>query len=174
MELINTTNTIFSIGTIVSQVLFVLVLIGILSKDKGKLFAWFSNNVLILITLISFGAVFGSLFYQYVIGFEPCMLCWYQRIAMYPIFVISLIALIKKEYKNSKIYITSLTIIGFIISILHLTEKYIGKELVSCGATQPSCLQNLVSGFGYIDIPLMSFSFFLLIIILLLNTKRFR
>lgn len=171
-EVINTTNTLFGLGTIAINALSVFLIIGILAADKGKAFSWFSKNTLLFIFLISLGAFLGSLFYSNVIGFLPCLLCWYQRICMYPIALISGIALFKKYEKEVFGYIFGLSFVGGLIGVWHLIEKGTGKELIPCSASGPSCLQELVKVFGYIDIPVMSLSFFVLIVLLLINRKR--
>lgn len=171
-EFINTVNTLFGLGTILINALSVFFLIGFASKDKGKLFSWFSKNTLLLVFLVSLGGIVGSLIYSNIIGFAPCLLCWYQRICMYPIALISLVAIVKKHQKEVFEYILWLSLAGTAIGLWHIIEKSLGKELISCGATGPSCLQNLVHVFGYIDIPVMSLSFFVFMTLLLINRKR--
>ena len=62
------------------------------------------ENGLIFIWTISFVATLGSLYFSEVRGFEPCTLCWYQRILMYPIVLISGVALFQK---NARIALTT-------------------------------------------------------------------
>lgn len=165
-------NTIFSIGVIGFILFSLFLIIGLISKDKGPLFTWVSKNATLLIFLTSTAGLIGSLVYQYVIGFPPCVLCWYQRIAMYPIAIISLVALIKKHSREFISYALTLSIIGFIIAIYHNFEKMIGKDLLACDSAGPSCLQTLVNKFGFIDIPVMSLTFFALLILIIITKKR--
>ncbi len=58
------------------------------------------ENGLVFIFTISLIATFGSLYFSEVRGYEPCTLCWYQRILMYPIVLITGIALIPEKRKN--------------------------------------------------------------------------
>jgi disulfide bond formation protein DsbB len=171
-ESINIINTIFSLGVIGFQVIALFLIIGLIFKDRGPLFAWIAKKTLILLFFISFAGIAGSLIYQYVVGFAPCVLCWYQRIVMYPIAIVSLVALIKKYTKEIFDYSLILSIIGAVISIYHNFEKILGKDLLSCDATGPSCLQILVKKFGFIDIPVMALTFFVLIILLIINKRR--
>ncbi len=173
-ESINTINTLFSLGTIAFQAISILLLIGFISKDKGPIFAWLAKNAILLVFLVATSGVLGSLIYQYAIGFAPCVLCWYQRIVMYPIAIISLVALIKRHSTEIFHYSMVLAVIGFVISAYHNFEKIIGKDLIACDATGPSCLQIFVKKFGFIDIPVMSLTFFILIILLIANTYRFK
>ena len=73
------------------------LIIGLLTKDKGQIFSWVAKNALKLVFLVSLAGMIGSLVYQYIIGFAPCVLCWYQRIVMYPIAIITFWALIRKK-----------------------------------------------------------------------------
>lgn len=173
-ESIQFINTLFSLGTLGFMACSLLLLIGILSKDKGPIFSWVAKNSLILVLLISLAGVTGSLIYQYGIGFAPCVLCWYQRIVLYPIAIISLVALIKKHsHIEVSSYAMVLAIIGLVIAAYHNFEKIMGEDLISCDAFGASCLQNYVKGFGFIDIPVMSLVFFILIILIIATRKRF-
>ncbi len=67
----------------------------------------------------------------------------------------------------------TLSVIGFVVALYHNVEKMIGKDLLACDVAGPSCLQIFVKAFGYIDIPIMSLSIFALVILLILNRKRF-
>ena len=62
------------------------------------------ENGLILIWTVSLVATLGSLYFSVVRGFEPCTLCWYQRILMYPIILISGVAIFQK---NARIALTT-------------------------------------------------------------------
>ena len=44
--------------------------------------------------LLSLVAMVGSLYFEFVVGWEPCVLCWYQRIAIYPLVAVFAIALL--------------------------------------------------------------------------------
>lgn len=172
-NLIQTTNLLFALGTVVFQLLSLILIIGLISKDRGPFFTWFAKNSLLLVFLVSLAAVAGSLWYQYAIGFEPCMWCWYQRVVMYPVAIISFVSLVKKKSQEVFNYSMVLAIIGVIFSVWHNLEKILDKEILPCSANGPSCLQNLVQEFGYIDIPVMSLTFFVLIVLIIWNKKRF-
>lgn len=172
-ETISTIDTLFSIGTLFFMAASLILLIGAASRDKGPMFRWVNNNALILVFLVSLAGMLGSLAYEHLVGFPPCMLCWYQRIVMYPIVIITAVALIRKKAEEVLSYALALSILGALIGAWHNIEKLIGKELVSCDASGPSCLQTFVDGFGFIDIPVMSLTFFVLIILIIVTKKRF-
>lgn len=172
-ESINIINTLFAISTLGFIALSIFLAIGLVSRDKGSVFQWFSNKSLFLVFLVALAGMAGSLIYQYVIGFAPCVLCWYQRIVMYPIAIITFLALLKKKSAEILDYSLVLSIIGALISVWHNIEKALGKDLLACETSGPSCLQIFVKKFGFIDIPVMSLVFFIVIILIILNKKRF-
>lgn len=173
-SLIEAINTIFSLGTLISIAFCLFLLVGFISKDRGPAFSWLAKNTLMIVFLVSLAGLIGSLIYQYGVGFAPCLLCWYQRIVLYPIAIISLVALIKK-HANAHVlsYSMVLALIGLLLSAYHNFEKIIGKELTSCDAVGVSCLQIYVKKFGFIDIPVMSLVFFVTIMLIILNRQRF-
>lgn len=166
-------NIVFSAGTVLFWAVSLLLLVGIIGKDKSSLYGFFAKHALAIVFLVSFGGLLGSLVYSELIGFTPCMLCWYQRIAMYPITVISAVALIRKKANEVWNYALVLAVMGGMVAIFHNYEQFLGVELVPCPAGTVSCLQELVKGFGFIDIPLMSLTFFVFMILVIVNKKRF-
>lgn len=166
-------NTILSFGTLVLQILSVSIIIGIITKDKSRFYSFLADKALFFVILGSLGSALMSIVYSNIIGFSPCTLCWFQRIFMYPIAVISIVALVKKYnsefWTNAKV----LSIIGGIIALYHVLNRFIGKEIIPCSASGPSCLQDLFKIFGYIDIPVMSLTAFVFILLIIINKGRF-
>lgn len=123
------------------------------------------ENSLIVIFTVSIIALFGSLYYSEVRGFVPCTYCWYQRILMYPIVLISAIALVQK---NAHIALTTaiFAFIGSGFSLYHYGIQklaFLGDNAPSCGSV--SCTGQYVNYFGFITIPLLALIAFLLIAI---------
>ncbi len=116
-------------------------------------------------------ATVGSLIYSEVIGFIPCRLCWFQRIAMYPTAVVLLVGALRKEVA-AKFYALPLALIGLGISIWHyIIQVYPQLEGGSCDPIAP-CSSRYVEVFGFISIPFMAGAGFTLIaVLLLLNVK---
>lgn len=114
--------------------------------------------------IVSLVAMLGSLYYSEILNFEPCVLCWYQRIFMYPQAFLFGIALAKKEAKVW-LFATTLSLIGIVISSVHYYEQIAGSsafcDIVGYGA---SCSETFSTHLGYITIPLMAASAFLLIL----------
>ncbi len=174
MELANTTNTILSIGTLFLQIVSLLLIVMIFTKDKGNLAKWFSDKSLVLVLLTMGGSMLASLFYSEVIGYLPCLLCWYQRIAIYSISIISLVAVVKKTSDDVWKYISTLAGLGAVVALFHVFSRTTNSEIFDCSAVGPSCLQELFTKFGYIDIPVMSLTALAFVLILIINRKRFK
>lgn len=170
-ETINTVNIIFASGTLLAIVASLVLLIGLITRDKSTLYAWTSKKALVLVFLIGFAGMAGSLTYQFI-GFAPCAFCWYQRILMYPIAIITFVALIRKKSAEVLDYTLILSIIGGVVALWHNIEKFIGKDVLACDVTGTSCLIDYVKAFGFIDIPVMSLVFFVLIILIIVNKRR--
>ncbi len=111
-------------------------------------------------------AMAGSLFFSEVMNLPPCVLCWYQRIAMYPIGILTAIGIIRGD---RKLYISvlALAIPGFIISIYHnlLYWKIIPESIAPC-TLGISCTTKFFEWFGFITIPFMGLVAFAVITVL--------
>lgn len=125
-------------------------------------FAW-------LITML---ATFGSLYYSEVMHFPPCNLCWYQRIAFYPLAIILGMAVYKGD-KSIIPYAAVLASVGFLFALYHVLEQYVPgfSPINLCGAGA-DCKNAYVSYFGFIDIPLMSAVGFLAILFFLYKASK--
>jgi len=173
--LIPTVNKILAILTIGSQIFIFLGLILFLffrKNSSNPVISFFSRNGLFFALNIALVATGGSLFYSEIAGFEHCKLCWFQRIFMYPLVILLGLANIKKDFKFT-FYPSALAMIGTIISLYHNYIYYGGISIFPCEpfGLGVSCTKVLVMEFGYITIPLMALTAFLLII-LFLNAQR--
>ncbi len=102
-------------------------------------------------------AVLGSLYFSEIRHFPPCVLCWYQRICIYPLVTILLVGILKKD-SLVHLYALPLSIIGLIISFYHnlLYYNIIPESLAPC-VNGISCTTKYVEYFGFVTIPLLSF-----------------
>lgn len=109
----------------------------------------------------------GSLYLSEVAKFPPCILCWYQRIAMYPLVVILAVASLRRDLAV-KWYVVPLALVGLGISIYHyLVERFPDSVSFSCSADVP-CSTVWVWRFHFLSIPAMAGLGFALIITLVL------
>jgi disulfide bond formation protein DsbB len=108
----------------------------------------------------------GSLFFSEIEHFVPCKLCWFQRIAMYPLAVILGIAAWRGDVDVRR-YVVPLAGIGALISLYHIgVERLPGLPTGSCSLDAP-CDLIWVERFGFVTIPVMALAAFLAIITLL-------
>ena len=106
----------------------------------------------------------GSLFAE-AIGYPPCLLCWYQRIVMYPLVAILAVGIIAKDW----LYVLPLALIGAGIAFYHnlLQWGIIPERLAPC-TLGVSCAEKTVVILNFITIPLLSLGAFLVIAISML------
>jgi disulfide bond formation protein DsbB len=122
------------------------------------------NNYLpYLAWTIALVSMVGSLFFSEVMDLPPCVLCWYQRIAMYPLVLIIGIGIINQD-NRVKIYALPLCLIGLAISIYHNLLYYglIADSIIPC-KEGVSCTSRQIEWLGFITIPLMALTAFVLI-----------
>lgn len=125
-------------------------------KKYGQYLPYF----VFIITLIS---SLSSLFFSEILKFTPCVLCWYQRIFMYPLVFISAVSIMRKQ-KDLHYYILPLSIIGFFIGLYQnlLIWHILPEQIAPCTAGV-SCIDQPFVLFGFITIPLGSMISFAII-----------
>ena len=115
--------------------------------------------------LVAIVSTLGSLYFSQILHLAPCILCWFQRIFMYPLVFIIPVGILIKD-KKLPYYVLSLSSIGTIIAFYHILLYYgvIPEALAPC-VNGVSCTTRLLDYFGFISIPLLSFMSFLAITI---------
>ena len=115
---------------------------------------------LFIVWLMSLVATLGSLFFSEVMGLPPCVLCWYQRICMYPIAAISSVGLLSRDRRVTS-YLWPLVVVGLGVAIYHNLLYYhlIPDSLTPC-SKGVSCTDRQIEWLGFITIPLLSLSAF--------------
>ena len=113
-------------------------------------------------------AFLGSMYFSEIVGFPPCVLCWYQRISMYPLAVI-IGTVIYTKSRTTLIPAFILAIPGWLISLYHNLLYYnILPEAAAPCVAGISCTTKYIEWFGFVTIPLLAFVGFTSIIILLI------
>lgn len=113
--------------------------------------------------LISVSAIFGSLFFSEIMKYPPCNLCWYQRIFIYPIALLTLTGLYYNLKETNK-FLTPLILFGLGFSIYHNLIYYkVIQVIVACNESAP-CTSQQLNYLGFVTIPLLSLSSFLLLL----------
>ena len=111
-------------------------------------------------------ATAGSLYFSEIAHFEPCKLCWYQRIAMYPLVVVLGVAAWRRD-RNVARYVLPVAAIGALISAYHYAlEWFPALDTGACSATNP-CTIVWFRALGFASLPYLALSAFLLILSLM-------
>ena len=123
------------------------------------------ESLLFLAWAASIIAFFGSLYFSEIRQYEPCTLCWYQRILMYPFVILLGVAIVRKDYRIS-IYSMILSAIGGCISLYHyLIQKvaFFADHSASCGRIP--CTGQYINWLGFISIPFLALIAFIIIFV---------
>ena len=114
--------------------------------------------------VVSAIATGGSLFFSEIAGFVPCDLCWFQRICMYPLSLLTLFAASHADHKVAR-YLLPFPVIGACVSVYHLLiENKAISEPTSCRIGGAGCAVKWINEFGYVTIPTLALTGFLLLI----------
>jgi len=123
----------------------------------------FGTSAVTIALLISAVATAGSLYLSEVAHFVPCKLCWYQRIAMYPLPVILGSAVLLRR-RDVHVYVIPVAALGSVVSIYHiLVERFPRLESSVCDTSNP-CTVIWTRHFGFETIPTMALTAFAFII----------
>lgn len=165
-------SQVLSILTIIAQVCSVLLLAALCAKQK-TIISFASRHAMKGMVSIALIAMLGSLFYSEIAGYEPCKLCWYQRIFMYPQTILMALAIAWRTEAIAKAC-GVLSGIGALIAGYHYLLQIGVVKGFTCGVIgySVSCSQRFVMTYGYITIPLMAFSAFLLVLVLAIIRHR--
>lgn len=120
-------------------------------------------------------AMLGSLYFSEIAKYPPCVLCWYQRICLYPLVVIIAVGIVRKD-KNMPYYVLPLSITGLLIAMYHNLLYYnILPEAAAPCIAGVSCTTKFIEWFGFITIPSLAFfafAFITAIMIIFLRNNR--
>ena len=124
-----------------------------------------------IICMITTGAMVGSLYFSENVGFAPCKLCWYQRIAMYSIAIISFVAALRND-KNIARYTIVLAPLGLVVSTYHyLLEWFPNLETNACSLEVP-CTAVWFRELGFVTLSFMAGCAFVTVIAVSLAIMR--
>ena len=121
---------------------------------RDRLVGFLGDQSLWLAWLAALAATAGSLYYSEAAGFEPCSLCWYQRIALYPLVVILPVGAVARDRYLAR-YTLPLAATGGVIAVYHYFVQLFPEIEVAC-STAVSCGIVDVAAFGWLTLPLMS------------------
>lgn len=160
-----------SVLTVIGHVMIAIVtatlLYELLAKKTTRLGALLGTHGLILMFIVALTATSGSLYFSEISGWNPCKLCWIQRIFMYPQVILLVIALWKKDRSIAR-YILALCLVGAAFAAYHYfiqMQAILAPPIdpaIPCDASGESCVKTPFAHFGYITIPMMALTAFAL------------
>lgn len=171
----DTITYILSLGTLVMNfglaVLIVVIFLDRRAAKKGrKLHAAYDHlkrNALLLGLISTIVATVGSLFYSQIVNLPPCSLCWIQRILLFPQIIIIGFALYYESRKAIRLS-AILSVLGIMFAGYHSYLQYGGgvSSAICNFLGGISCSQRYFIEFGYITMPIMSLTIFVLLLLL--------
>ncbi len=170
-------NYFLALGTILLQLVSIVLLVVFVMRKRVTAFEDIAKSVgtwgLWIVFGVSFVASVLALYYSEVLGFEPCPLCWWQRIFLFPQVVLAGLAAWKKDAYMAE-YSIILSVFGAGIALYqHVLQMMPGSGL-PCPATGVSCSQRILFEFGYVTFPLMAFTTFAFLIVVMLFVRSQR
>ena len=162
----------------ISLVVFLFVWLNRKYLKKSKLWNNFINFIILkhylLAFIVALTATLGSLYLSDIRGFTPCKLCWYQRVFMYPLVIILGVSLVKKI--KSEVFVIALSLIGAVIALYHYLLQINPAPFAPCTTVgfSVSCSERFTTSYGYITIPWMALTAFVLILIAMLLPKKIK
>ena len=129
------------------------------SKPEGRWLMMTAWTVALVATL-------GSLFFSEVMGFPPCSLCWYQRIAMYPLVLIYGVGIFSPSGQGFR-FALAFVLLGWLMALYHNFLHWgIIPETASPCSQGLSCATVYIQWAGFISIPLLSLFAFSILLVL--------
>lgn len=166
-EVVDSTLAALAILAQISAVVVVALIVAVTVNPRARSsfagsWATLSRQAVWLAWGVAAVATIGSLYFSEIADYLPCRLCWYQRIAMYPLAVVLLVGALLRD-RRVTLYAAAFPLIGAAISIYHIyIEVNPEAESAACRAGVP-CSTRWIDEFGYVTIPVMALSGFVLI-----------
>ena len=137
-----------------------------------KALDWIREHALFLAWLISVSGLGLSVFFGEVMHLEPCRLCWYQRVAIFPLALFLGIAVYKRD-RNLARYSLPLVIFGGVFAFYQTISQYFPSSHIHalCGSTE-QCTLPIFYLFGVVSFPLLSTIGFACIGVLLVFSEK--
>jgi len=142
-------------------------------NDIGDMLA---RNGLWLGCILTLGGMATSLFYSEILGFAPCAWCWWQRVFLYAQVPLFGLALAKRDTHIAD-YSIALSVSGACVALYQHYLQMGGASIIPCPANlsrASDCAQRFLFEFGYITFPLMCFSLFAFLIVVMLFVRNKR
>ena len=134
-----------------------------------------ASLALYLAWLVALAATLGAILLGEVLGRTPCTLCWYQRIAMFPLALVLGVACLADDRRVGR-YALPLALAGATVALYH-TLLYTGvvtAPIIPCSQSGPSCTDRASQAVAGVPLPMLSLACFAAITVLLVLAYRTR
>jgi len=160
--------------TVVAAVLAVLLVVVLLVPTGlhwlQATFGGRERHLVVWALFVALVAMLGSLYLSDGVGLLPCKLCWFQRIAMYPLVFVLGVGFLRGDAGVWR-FALPLPLVGLVISGYHVAVQYRPSlDLIPCDAGGECSVRYLLV-FGFVSIPVMAGGAFMLITALLLVVR---
>ncbi len=167
-------NYLLALGTVAMQLLTVVLVVIFLMRKRVPAFSDIASSVAKWGLWLGFGASLVAsvmaVYYSDFLGFEACYWCYWQRYFLFPQVILLGMAAWKKDAYMAD-YAIVLSVIGGAIALYHHALQMLPGSGLPCPATGVSCAQRIFFEFNYITYPLMAFSVFAFLIVVLLIVR---
>ena len=180
MHGVDTANTVFTVLTLLANAALVALLVLAIAAVRGTGRGRYARQALdvlaprarVVAATIAVVTMLGSLYYSEIVGYLPCELCWFQRIAMYPLSAILVVGVLRRD-RAAHWYALPFVVVGAPLALYHWLVERVPSlaEGSSCSAFVP-CNVPYFQELGYVTLAFMDMSAFLLIGALLLVGAR--
>lgn len=173
--------TLFAHITIfLGAIILTLVILKYPSKTLHHLSQKIAEQAILSGFFISLVGLFLSLVYSVALGFEPCDLCWWQRIFLYPQVIIFGVAFYNQKFKKTEdemifLYSLILSLCGGAVALFQYYGQLFNPSILNtCASQGVSCAKILFVSFGYITMPMMSLTAYIILILFFFFRRRHR
>lgn len=167
---VSTLTTLFTLASFGAALIGLAAIVFAVRGAKAVPRALTVRVALAVATAVAATSTAGSLYYSERAGFVPCELCWWQRIAMYPLVAVVGVAALQRRARAA-LAALPIALIGLGIAIHHYRLQVLGESGSGCDITAP-CNVKWVDEFGFVSIPFMAGCGFLAVIGLLTLALR--
>ena len=150
--------------------LVALVALAVVARPAWSQAGWARGYLTMLgdvapwaIAAVATGTMAGSLYFSEVAGFAPCELCWYQRIGVYPVAIMSWVGLVRRERVLAP-YTIALSVAGLCVSVYHYLLEWFPEIKSSVCSVDVPCTTVWFRELGFVTLAFMAGSAFVFLI----------
>ena len=171
-EQVQVFTSILAIAALAGSIgVWALRLVSRFNKSAAGLVRSIGDVALVLAAMVAIGATLGSLYFSEIANYTPCKLCWWQRVAMFPLSIVLSVAVLRRD-RGVRWHVLPVAAVGLCVSTYHyVIEWFPTLEKTSCALEAP-CTQVWFRTFGFSSLAFMAGCGFIAIITLLLCPRN--